>query len=109
MMEIVSGLFLIAGSFLMMLAGVGVIRFPDVYSRMHAAAKAPVLGVMLIGIGVVFARPSWSTAIIIGLVVVLQMIASPVGSHMIARSVYLRVRPEFDDVDELAQRRDTDE
>ena len=44
-MNTIGGLFLIAGSSLILLAGIGVIRFDDIYARMHAGAKAPALGV----------------------------------------------------------------
>lgn len=100
--DVIGGLFLITGSLFTMLAGVGVVRFPDIYSRMHAAAKAPVLGIMFVGIGVVVMVGTVEVATVVGLVVVLQLIAAPVGSHLIARSVYVQLNPELDDVDELA-------
>jgi multicomponent Na+:H+ antiporter subunit G len=94
---------LAVGSFLTLLAGVGVARFPDAMARMHAAAKAPILGFMLIGIGVIVSLRTTDAAAIVGLVIVLQMIAVPVGSHVLARSMYYRMKPEIDGPDELAE------
>jgi multicomponent Na+:H+ antiporter subunit G len=94
---------LILGSLVILLAAVGAVRFPDITSRLHAAAKAPVLGILFIGAGVVVALGTAEATIVVGLVVLLQLIASPVGSHMLARSVYHRLDPEIDGTDELAE------
>jgi multicomponent Na+:H+ antiporter subunit G len=93
---------LVVGAALTLLAGIGVVRFPDTAARMHAGAKAPVLGMIMIAIGAVIQVGDWRIAAIIVLAIALQLIASPVGSQMLARSVYYRHRPEFDGPDELA-------
>jgi len=56
------GILAFVGGALVLLAGVGVLRFEDLYSRMHAATKAPTLGALLIGVagvilGTVIAYP----------------------------------------------------
>ncbi len=93
---------LTVGALVILLAAVGAVRFPDITSRLHAAAKAPVLGILFIGAGVVVALGTAEAAIVVGLGGLLQLIASPVGSHMLARSVYHRLNPEIDGTDELA-------
>ncbi len=103
MMDIIGGIFLIVGALFILLAGVGVVRFDDIYARMHAAAKAPALGVLAIGVG---AALTIRTTIAVGavvLVIVLQLIAGPVGAHILARSVYRELRPDLDGPDELAE------
>ena len=40
----------VAGAVFVLLAGVGALRFPDVYARMHAATKASTLGIALVGL-----------------------------------------------------------
>ncbi len=42
---------LLAGAFLCLTAGLGLVRFPDVLSRMHAGTKPQVLGVLLVMVG----------------------------------------------------------
>ena len=101
-MNVVGGLFLIAGSALVLLAAIGVVRFDDVYARMHAGAKAPALGVLSIGIGVSLSLRTSDAVITAILVVILQLIAGPVGAHILGRSVYHQVRPELSGPDELA-------
>jgi len=101
-MNTIGGLFLIAGSALILLAAVGVARFDDVYARMHAGAKAPALGVLTIGIGVALSIRTSDAVITAILVVVLQLIAGPVGAHILGRAVYRQVQPPLSGPDELA-------
>ena len=46
--DVVSAVFLLCGAFLAFAAGVGVVRFPDLLARMHAATKPQVLGLILV-------------------------------------------------------------
>ncbi len=101
--EVVAAVALVFGSALILLAGVGVVRFPDTYSRMHAAAKAPTLGLLSISIGVALAVRSTVALATALLVVVLQLVTGPVGTHLLGRAVYRTVRPPLDGVDELAE------
>ena len=103
MTDILGGLLLIVGSAFILLAAIGVVRFDDIYARMHAAAKAPALGVICIGVGASLIIGSLDALIVAVLVVVLQLISGPVGAHILARSVYRRLDPHLDGPDELAR------
>jgi len=103
-MELFAGIALVVGSVFLLLAGVGAVRFPDTYSRLHAAAKAPTLGVLLVGIGTVASIRTFQAAVAVALVVALQLIAGPVGSHMLGRAVYRSLAPPLDGPDQLAER-----
>lgn len=46
--------FILLGAILCLISAIGVLRLPDVYTRMHAASKASTLGVVLILVGVFF-------------------------------------------------------
>lgn len=48
MSDAIVGTLAIAGALLVLLAGIGVLRFPDLYARMHAATKATTVGIALI-------------------------------------------------------------
>lgn len=100
-MDIVAGVFLIIGAAFIALAGVGVFRFDDTFSRMHAAAKAPALGLLCVGLGTALSIRTVPATVIVALVVVLQLLAGPVSSHLLGRSIYLRARPDLQGVDEL--------
>lgn len=100
-METVGGIALIAGSVFVLLAGVGVVRFDDVFARMHSAAKGPTLGLLLTGLGTALILRTLAATVTVVLVLILQLIAGPVGSHVIGRSVYLRGDSDLG-TDELA-------
>jgi multicomponent Na+:H+ antiporter subunit G len=102
--DVIAGVLLVGGAALILLAGVGVWRFESIYARMHAAAKAPTLGILAIAVGVALAIGSVAAFVTGLLVVVLQMITGPVGTHLLGRSVYRTMRPPLDGIDELAER-----
>lgn len=54
MTEIISGLFLLAGSLFILLSAIGVLRMPDLFTRMSATTKASTLGVGFVLIGTAF-------------------------------------------------------
>ena len=100
--DFVAGLFLIFGSFLVLLAGIGIVRFTDIYARMHAAAKAPTLGILAIAVGVSISVRTAAAIFILTLVVILQLLSAPMGTHLLARAVYRKVERTVDSIDELA-------
>ena len=102
-MSIVSGAFLIAGTLLTMIGGIGVVRFPDLMSRMHAAAKAPTLGLLLIAIGAAIQIRTAHAIATLVLVVILQLLTSPVATHMLGRASHGQVDIPVDHGDALAE------
>jgi multicomponent Na+:H+ antiporter subunit G len=107
MMDTLGGVVLVIGSLFILLAAVGALRFDHIYARMHAAAKGPALGVLLIGLGTALTIRSTPATVAITLVIVLQLITGAVGAHMLGRSVYRSIHPPLDGPDELAEREDT--
>jgi len=102
-MDIVAGVLMVFGAGLVLLAGVGVVRSWGIYARMHSAAKAPTLGILAIAVGLALAVRSTTALVTALLIVVLQLVTGPVGTHLLGRAVYRRMRPELDGVDELAR------
>jgi multicomponent Na+:H+ antiporter subunit G len=94
---------LLAGSLLCLTAGLGLLRFPDVLTRMHAGTKPQVLGVLLVMVGAAIRLHGWSATWMLLLVAVFQMLTAPVSAHMISRVAYRRrhVRRDLMMVDEL--------
>ncbi len=103
-MDTAGGVVLVTGTVFVLLAAVGALRFDDVYARMHAVAKGPALGVLLIGVGAALMIRSVVATVAITLVIVLQLLTGSVGSHMLGRSVYRVMRPPLDGPDELDER-----
>jgi multicomponent Na+:H+ antiporter subunit G len=80
--------FLLVGSFLVLVAGIGVLRLPDLFLRMSATAKAGTLGTGLMVLGAAihfneFAIYTRSFALIVFLIS-----TAPVSAHMLGRAAY---------------------
>ncbi|MCV6069585.1 monovalent cation/H(+) antiporter subunit G, partial [Escherichia coli] len=56
-MDVLIGLFLCLGTLLTLVASLGVLRLPDLYTRMHAATKAGTVGVSCLLLAVAFSLP----------------------------------------------------
>lgn len=84
--EIIGGVISIAGSVLLFLAALGLIRMPDVYNRMQAGTKATTLGSMLFLIGIAVARPGWWAKILV--IVLFIVFTNPISSHALARAAH---------------------
>ena len=102
-LDIIAGTFLVAGAFLSLIAGVGIVHFPDLLARMHAGTKPQVLGMLFMLIGLAVRLRSWSVAGLLLLVILFQMLTAPVGAHMVARAGYRTGKVLSDDLafDEL--------
>jgi len=74
------------GSLLTAVAALGILRFPDVYTRLHAASKAGPLGAGLILLGVAFAAGDLAIAVRCTLGFLFLALTSPVSAHLLARS-----------------------
>jgi multicomponent Na+:H+ antiporter subunit G len=94
---------LLAGALLCLTAGLGLVRFPDVLSRMHAGTKPQVLGVLLVMVGAAIRLQGWSASWMLLLVAAFQLLTAPVSAHMVSRVAYRRrhVRRDLLLVDEL--------
>ncbi len=71
--------FFVAGS-------VGLLRFPDVYTRLHALTKADNLGLGLIALGIAVQATSWLVALKVALIWILALIASATACNLIANA-----------------------
>ncbi|MEV0809550.1 monovalent cation/H(+) antiporter subunit G [Micromonospora sp. NPDC050200] len=98
---------LVAGALLSLAAGIGVLRFPDVLDRMHAATKPQVLGALLLLLGLALRLRTPADLGMIALVGMFQLATAPVAAQMIGRAAYRsgRVDRALLDRDELADQR----
>ncbi|MGV8881820.1 MAG: monovalent cation/H(+) antiporter subunit G [Rhodoglobus sp.] len=87
-LDISSIVFLIFGAFLSVAAGVGLVRFPDALSRLHAATKPQILGLIFVLAAIALGERSWSTLLVLAPVLVFQMLTAPISAHMVGRAGY---------------------
>lgn len=76
------------GALLIALAAVGVLRLPDVYTRMHAATKAASLGLAFILVGAAILLDDGIATSKLILAIVFQFMTAPVAAHVIGRAAY---------------------
>jgi multicomponent Na+:H+ antiporter subunit G len=77
---------LLAGSFFILIASIGLIRLKDLYSRLHAATKAPSFGIFLILIGVSLFFNTPMVYVKSLFVVVFIYLTAPLAAHAIIKS-----------------------
>ena len=102
-MTVVSEVLIVVGATFAMIGGIGAVRFPDLYSRMHAAAKAPTLGLLLVSIGAAIAIGTLLAYTTLLLVVILQLLSSPVGAHALSRASRRQTPVALDGPDHLTR------
>lgn len=83
--EAASTLLLLIGAAFFFAGTVGLLRFPDVYTRLHALAKADNLGLGFMVLGLLLQSPSPSAALKLVLIWLLALAASATVSFLIAR------------------------
>ncbi|ATJ81727.1 monovalent cation/H(+) antiporter subunit G [Halomonas beimenensis] len=88
MIELLEASLLLTGTAFMLVAALGVIRLPDLLTRMHATTKAATLGITLIMLGVAL-HFGQATVVARALgVVIFVMLTAPVAAHVIGRAGY---------------------
>ncbi|WP_409047773.1 monovalent cation/H(+) antiporter subunit G [Microbacterium sp. HA-8] len=76
------------GALLCLTASIGLLRLRDVPSRLHAATKPQVLGLMLICLAIALSLRSWPVVATLVPVVLFQLATAPLSAHMVARAAY---------------------
>ncbi len=106
--EIITFGFALIGVSFMVLSSVGMLRMPDLYTRIHAAAKAGTVGVIGILLGVAVHSQDVLTAAKMLALIGFFLLTAPVASHMIDRAAYLTQVQATDQgvIDELEGRYD---
>ena len=64
----------------------GLLRFPDVFTRLHALTKADNLGLGFIALGVALQAPSWREVALLAVIWVLALLAAGTASQLVARA-----------------------
>jgi multicomponent Na+:H+ antiporter subunit G len=102
--DAVAAALLTLGCVLSLLAALGMVRLPDLLSRMHAATKPQVLGLALVLLGVALRLRDIRSLGLLALVLLFQLATTPIASHMVGRAAFRagQVRRELLVVDDLS-------
>jgi multicomponent Na+:H+ antiporter subunit G len=109
MLEIISLTLILFGALLCLTAAIGLLRFRDVPTRLHAATKPQVLGLLLIAAAVALELQSWAVVAFLVPVLMIQFATAPLSAHMVGRQAYRNGSIDRRDlfVDELAASKET--
>jgi multicomponent Na+:H+ antiporter subunit G len=88
MIDALAAVTVVAGGLLAALGGIGLLRFPDVFTRMHAATKAAIVGVIGTTAAAALEAGGFGGVLILGLVIALLFLTSPLGMSLLARAAY---------------------
>jgi multicomponent Na+:H+ antiporter subunit G len=86
----VSIAFFVAGSFFFLAGTVGILRLPDVFTRLHAVTKADNLGLGLIMLGTAFQLEAWQHLVKLLMIWGLVLVASATVAHLIGRNALMQ-------------------
>ena len=91
LLEIAIAVPMVLGTFLIVVTGIGLLRLPDVFCRMHAAGKAGTMGMGLLTLASVIAFASGAQDVTVRglLAIVFQFVTSPTATHVLARACYV--------------------
>ncbi|MGW0733922.1 monovalent cation/H(+) antiporter subunit G [Streptomyces sp. NPDC002851] len=85
-LDVVSGILLAAGALAVLSGGVGLLRFPDFYTRIHAVGVTESAGAGLILLGLLLRSPDWSTAVRLMIILLFLTLTSPTATHVLAHA-----------------------
>jgi multicomponent Na+:H+ antiporter subunit G len=85
-LDILSWIFLIAGSAFAVIGGIGILRLPDFFTRMHGGGITDTMGATLILIGLMFQAPHWQVAVKLAMILIFLLITSPTSGHALAKA-----------------------
>ena len=91
--DVISTVFLAAGSLIMIIGTVGLLKFPDFYTRLHATGKCDTLGQILIIVGCMIYEGFTFITIKLLMVSAFYLLAGPASTHALMKAAYVTGLP----------------
>lgn len=88
--EMFGWFFITCGSLFVIIGGIGLLRLPDFYTRIHAAGMTDTMGAWLILIGLMFSSESFLVTAKLVMLLIFLLLTSPLASHALANSAFNR-------------------
>ncbi|GAB3193894.1 monovalent cation/H(+) antiporter subunit G [Nesterenkonia suensis] len=104
-LDAVAAVLLVIGGLMSLAAGIGLVRLPDLHSRMHAATKPQVLGLLSLLLAAAITWRTWTGVVLVLLAWGLQILTAPASAHVVGRAGYRTKHFRSDQLgqDELAR------
>jgi multicomponent Na+:H+ antiporter subunit G len=95
LLDAVSWILLSAGGAFVLIGGVGILRMPTIYTRMHAASVTDTMGTLLILLGIMLQAGLTLATVKLAAIVMFLLLTGPTASYALANAAMLSgVRPE---------------
>jgi len=88
LMRYAAALLILAGAGFCVIAAIGVLRLPDLYTRLHAASKAGAVGAGLILVAVALSAFDGAVALRALLGIIFLLLSTPLAAHLLARAAH---------------------
>jgi len=85
-LDVLGWVSVVAGLFFMLTGTLGILRMPDVFTRLHAAGMTDTMGAGFLLLGMCFHAPAWHVLVRLGIVYVFLLFTSPISTHALARA-----------------------
>lgn len=96
--QIVAGIFLIAGSVFYVIGALGLYRMPDVFARMHATSVSDTVGAGLMLVGMMIYAGLSLVTLKLAIILLILLYTGPVATHALARAaLHAGLEPMIDD------------
>lgn len=92
-MSIIIAIFLALGIFFFVVGVVGLLRLPDVYSRMHATTKCDTLGAGMILVGLMLYHGIAADSAKLAIIIMFILLTNPASAHVVAKAAYQNKMP----------------
>lgn len=93
---------IVAGGLVFLTAALGLVRFPDPFTRVSAVGTASGIGIVFVVVGAFLLQPQWGDSVKVLAIVFLQLATSAIGSMAIARAAFVTRTPmRMGDQDQL--------
>jgi len=86
LLDLASGASLLVGGLFVLSGGIGLLRFPDFYTRIHAAGLTDSAGAGLILLGLLLQTPGWETAVRLVMILLFLLLTGPTATHVLAQA-----------------------
>jgi len=86
--ETLTALFLFVGALFFLIGSIALLRFPDVYTRLHGVTKCDTLGLGLILVGLILHEGATLASVKMVFIIIFVFLTSPTAAHALARAAY---------------------
>jgi multicomponent Na+:H+ antiporter subunit G len=84
--DVVSWACLVAGSFFAVVGGIGLLRLPDFYARIHGGGVTDTMGAGLVLVGLMFQAGDWLLVFKLAMILFFLLLTSPTSAHALSKS-----------------------